>query len=78
MIFWMSFADEKGFRGACLVEADDFDAALSKSWELRINPGGEVQAAPLEGATAENVAPYGLNRLYSKSDMEALGGAERF
>lgn len=78
MIFWISFADDDDFRGACLIEADDFDDALGKTWALESNPGGEVQATELEDATAENVAPYELNRLYSKADMDDLGGYERF
>jgi hypothetical protein len=29
--FWMSFADEDGFRGACVIEVDAAEAAVAKA-----------------------------------------------
>lgn len=76
--FWVSFSGDEGFRGACIVAADCFDSALRYTHRIGINPGGAVQSMELEDANAQNVAPYELNRLYSKAEMEALGGSERF
>ena len=84
MIWWLSFADAAGFRGACCVEAAgdepheidaSFRAAITKANELGINPGGEVKGAALGGATPAALAEGGLelNRLYSKAELEAIG-----
>lgn len=45
--FYLSFCDTerpKGtqFLGATIVEAPDSTSAVKRSWELGINPGGEV------------------------------------
>lgn len=43
MYFYLSFANEEEWLGACIVEeANDF-FALTKSHVLGINPGGDVQ-----------------------------------
>jgi hypothetical protein len=44
--WWLSFADDDGFRGVCIVEAMDMIAAVKLTHALGINPGGEVRGAP--------------------------------
>ena len=76
MIWWLSFADEDGFLGGVLIRADSFIDAVSKSHELKLNPGGEVQGVQLPGDA--DPPDHELNRLYAKADLEAeLGGAVR-
>lgn len=47
--FWMSFADEHSFRGACIVEAPTFEEAIRSAWKNGCNPGGEVRALEIPG-----------------------------
>ena len=41
--WWLTFADEVGFLGACLIQSPTFNLAVSKAHALWINPGGSVQ-----------------------------------
>ncbi len=76
--FWLSFADDSGFLGAAIVEAPNIIAAIQKAWELKINPGGEVKSLELPGATEDKLLPFVPNYLYSKAEIQALGGAAKF
>lgn len=67
--WWLSFADDSGNLGCCIVYAKNFDEALKKSHHLEINPGGEVQAMVIH----DPLGPYEVDRLYSKTEIEALG-----
>jgi hypothetical protein len=79
--FYLSFADgdrPKGqqWLGACHVEADNFVAAVTRSWEARCNPGGEVRGLELPVGVAPPEAF--CDRLMSRADLEefdrAIGG----
>ena len=50
--WWLSFADENGFRGAVLMKAVGFSTALLSTKALDINPGGEVKGFVLPTGTA--------------------------
>ena len=72
-LWWMSFRDPnkpKGrqFLGVAIVEAPGFMHAVQKTWELNINPGGEIVAEQVEGVSVEY-----HNRLLSRADLEAAG-----
>lgn len=41
--WWLSFADEGGFRGALIIHAEDFTTAVMESTIRGLNPHGEVQ-----------------------------------
>lgn len=45
--WWISFADEKGFRGVIITEAVGFMTALQKTHRLGISPGGQVRGIPV-------------------------------
>jgi hypothetical protein len=74
--FYLSFADEGGFKGGCWVLAPGFATAVERAHDLGINPGGEVRgsAAPL-GVVPELKMQ---NRLLSMADLEADGGAVKW
>jgi hypothetical protein len=40
--WWLSFADDDGFLGACIVEAPDVVQAAIQAFRHGCNPGGEV------------------------------------
>jgi hypothetical protein len=70
-LFYISFAGEGGFRGACVVEAYGPVTATRVASALGINPGG--QALVLEvPAGRENLLPR--DRLLSREDLEERGG----
>ena len=70
MKWWLSFADGDGFRGAVVVEAADFPTAVERSHAVGCNPGGECKGWPLP---AEADGEYDLDRLYGKTELEAMG-----
>ena len=77
MRWWLSFADPhlpKGqqFLGVAIVEAPDFIFACRLAKTLGCNPGGEVRGWEVPDSY-EGPPPLPLNRLMSKSEMEALG-----
>jgi hypothetical protein len=64
--FYLSFADDEGFRGACVVEAlDELDAVLV-AHEHGINPGGEVMLLPTPGNVPGPLPTY---RLLSRAEL---------
>lgn len=63
--YWISFADKKNL-GCCIVDATDVKAAIAKTVELGINPGGEAQLIeyPVGNPEAEQeILRWGKNRL---------------
>jgi hypothetical protein len=69
--YWLSFADEKGFKGGCFVLAPGFVSAVERARDLGLSPGGEVI-----GIAANTAPPPEMqNRLLSEGDLEASGGA---
>ena len=51
------------FLGVAIVEADGFMQAIKKTWDLQINPGGEVK-----GWMVENVPSEYHDRLLSRRE----------
>ena len=82
--YWLSFADNGGFKGGCYVDADaldlefpappvehgseDFGRAYWRANQLGINPGGEVRGAG--PLPEEKLPPEGdRNRLLQKDEI---------
>lgn len=75
-MFWLSFADDEGFLGACLVEAADMVDAVTRTHLQGINPGGEVKiVGPIPPGTMPESYPVG--RLLAKAEIERLDRAHR-
>ncbi len=71
--FYLSFADDKGFLGAAIVETCGEMHAIELAHTLGINPGGEVMVFEVpEGAPLPEAAK---NRLLSKNELDRLYGA---
>lgn len=52
--FYLSFASEEGFLGACYVQGDDLLHAVKRAWVVGANPGGQVRAAgPIDEETMD-------------------------
>jgi hypothetical protein len=76
--FYLSFVhkgeDKDEFAGACLIEADDEQDAIVRSWRLAINPGGEVLVWAVP-ESARDLLPH--NRLMSRAELEQYGPTHR-
>lgn len=63
--YYLSFAGEEGFRGACIVEAIESMNAVAVATRLGINPGGEVVIVKAPAGPC----PLPVNRLLTKADL---------
>lgn len=66
--WYLSFAGG-GFRGACLVRATSPADAVREAHALKINPGGEVLAAPLSKLNVPLPPPEFRERLLSREEV---------
>lgn len=77
--FYLSFAGDDGFRGACYLRADadagpmSADSPVAVSHLRGCNPGGEVMVVALTEEVAALVPAEYWDTLLSKDDLEALG-----
>lgn len=69
-IYYMSFADDGRFLGACVVEAVNVEAAVSRTWKVGCNPGGEIAIVELDAG--ETLAIEWRDRLLSREEAENL------
>ena len=71
-LLWLSFADEKGWKGGCFIEAMDFKKAVEIATRLGVNPGGEIKGVG-KGLTDEEEVEFKerfqLGVLYNKETM---------
>jgi hypothetical protein len=70
--WWLSFTDpdqpeEQQFLGACLVKATGMFGAVRVSYELGINPGGQVE---MIGPLDANVEDGWADRLLTKAECD--------
>jgi len=68
-LFWLSFADDCGFRGGLLTEGSvsDIEAMIRETHRRGVNPGGQIKI--VEVGTK---GPFELWRLYSAADIDRL------
>lgn len=73
--FWISFANETGNLGACILDAISEEHAVKKAEDLRIHPGGEVLMFDITGIdeAEKKAARIGKNRLISTEELLAGG-----
>lgn len=73
--WYLSYADEKGFRGVVVIEAHGFTEACLLSARRHLSPGGEVVGVDLLGAPEDKMPPMThRNRLLSRADLESIFG----
>lgn len=76
--WWLSFADEAGFRGGVVIRARGFVSAVELARARGLNPGGEVKGYELDD-NAQYPPERFANRLLSKEEIEAeMGGAVKW
>lgn len=76
-LFYLSFASERAFLGATVVEAADAEAAVAEASRRGLNPGGEIAvlAVPPDAEDERDVLAL-RNRLLNERAMLALGGSK--
>ncbi len=67
--WYLSFADEGQFLGACLVQAPDALAAPARAHVLGINPGGQCMILEVTEIDKSPFTPEHRNRLLSKEEL---------
>lgn len=85
MLYWLSFCDPDlpegtQFLGATIVEAPSEMAAVMRSWELGVNPGGEVASIEIPVTADElpaEAAKY-LGKFVSRDVVLAEGASPMF
>jgi hypothetical protein len=74
MLWYISFATERAFLGATIVEANTIEDALDETRRLGINPGGEAAMIALsDDAKPHPMTQFMMNRLRSKMEMATFG-----
>lgn len=70
-LWWLSFCDgETGkFKGVIIIEAMGFTHAVYKTHNLKINPGGEIQAIEIPKEYQRHYIHH-TNKLLSKEYLE--------
>jgi hypothetical protein len=75
--YWISFVKEgQGNVGVCIVDAEDEKAAIAKTLDLGINPGGEAALFKMPNDEPEAMAEVnvlGRDRLIPWQELESLG-----
>jgi hypothetical protein len=73
-IYYLSFADEGGFRGAMWIRAVGPMSAIRRSHVLGINPGGEVLIAELPYDAGPNELPPAdqYDKLHDLASLERM------
>jgi hypothetical protein len=67
-LWWLSYADESGFRGVVITRAEGFLMACARSNLLGISPGGQVQGFELSSKAEEDFAAGDLDRCLSEEE----------
>jgi hypothetical protein len=68
--WWLSYADDAGFRGGLIVFSSDFLGACVVAKALHLSPGGQVVGKELPD---HNLGPFEAYRVYSKQELDDMG-----
>jgi hypothetical protein len=70
-VFWyLNFVKNNEFIGGCVVEAWTMEKAITQSWKLKINPGGDIIGLPV-WAEFENLLPH--NQFLNVEEIKKYG-----
>jgi hypothetical protein len=70
-LWYLSFADEEGWRGCCFVHATDLLSAVSEAYRLKCNLGGEVLGMPVSAQEPQPPAER-IGHLLQLEDIRAI------
>jgi hypothetical protein len=69
--WWLSFADDDGFRGVVIVEASSFMDAVMMTHVFGINPGGEARGWEVPERELHKIPEHHVGRLLSIEELRA-------
>jgi len=72
--FWLSYAEEGNFLGACIVEGDDFVGACIEAKRVGLSPGGQVLGVDLDASMVGAVPEGYRGRLLDATQVKKLEG----
>ena len=70
--FWLSYADDAGFRGAVIIDGADFLGACAESRRRGLSPGGQVAGVALDFGIAELIPAEHRNRRLDRREVDLL------
>jgi hypothetical protein len=68
--FYISFADDDGFRGGCYIQAFGPASAMLRANVEKISPGGEARVFPIPREAERMIPADARNRLLTKAELE--------
>jgi hypothetical protein len=74
--WWLSFADDDGFRGVAIVQAGDVIEGVTEAWRLEINPGGGVLSVQIPDERLSLYPVEMRNVLLNREQAEMLADKE--
>lgn len=70
--YWLSFADDDGFRGAVIIHATEFTEAVMQASLRGLNPHGEVAGMKIPAAVAATIPEGWKYRLLSREECTSF------
>ncbi len=70
--WYLSFADEDGFRGAVITQAPGMVSATIKAHHLGINPGGEVLGHEIGESLPSGLPDNFVDRCLTREEVQSL------
>lgn len=74
--WYLSFADENQWHGACVVFGDSIEDAAATAWDLGCNPGGQVFGFPIVKFEIPEEFMGVLLTVEDVCSLDLLGGGE--
>jgi hypothetical protein len=75
-LWWLSYADNGGFRGLVVTRAESFLSACMTAHRLRISPGGQVQGIRIDQDDEWRIPESYRNRLLTAEEAKKLAEDE--
>ena len=67
--WWLSFYKNEQILGVVLLNASDMSEAISRAWEMDLNPGGEIKGAEMPTGMFHE---EWMDRLLTEEEANAL------
>ena len=67
-LWWLSYADDNGFRGVVITRAESFLMACTRANLLGVSPGGQVQGFDLPPEAEEEIEMTDLDRCLNQEE----------
>ena len=71
-LFWLSYADDNGFRGVVVLRASSFLNACAKAKLEGLSPGGQVRGFEIEKEDEYRIPEHCQNRCLTREEAGEL------